>query len=176
MSADGLGYLSVGQPVPVVTDITAIMRYDATACASAGAGIAAGSPGAGAWQALYPDGPSSLVDKPPFDVGPVQSEADPVRVIEVWSPLIKTSTGVGAGSTAEELSAAYGSQLLLDSASNSDVYVLKGAHSELLFEVAKADSGLPSRELGTVVWMRVVPLDSEFLHIANTDAGGECSA
>lgn len=62
----------------------------------------------------------------------------------------------------------------MDRADNSDVYVLKGSQSELLFEVAKTDSGLAADEIGTVVWIRVVPLGSTYLHIANTDAAGFC--
>jgi hypothetical protein len=40
--------------------------------------------------------------------------------------------------------------------------------------VAKAPAGLPTQETGTVVWMRIVPLGSTQLHIANTDAAGPC--
>jgi hypothetical protein len=45
----------------------------------------------------------------------------------------------------------------------------------LLFEVAKPGAGLPLEETGTVVWMRIVPLGSSQLHIANTDVSGPCS-
>ena len=176
VSPDGLGYLAVGQPVPTVPSATAIVTFDPTACVNTGNGVNPGDPGAGAWLADYPRGASSLGSMEPFDLAPVNTSTDPVGLIEIWSPELKTAKQIGVGATVAQLTAAYGSQLLVDRASNSDVYVLRGTRSELLFEVAKAPSGLAPAQIGTVVWMRIVPLGSEYLHIANTDAAGACAA
>ena len=174
VSPDGLGYLVPAQPVPNEPAATAIMRYDPTNCVSPG-GVAAGSPGAGAWIPNYPDADSALGSRMPFDVGPVDNSTAPIHAIEVWSAERTTAKHIGVGSTVAELTAAYGSSLTVDAADNSDVYVLRGSASELLFEVAKPDSGLPAAAIGTVVWMRIVPIDEAYLHIANTDAAGPCS-
>jgi hypothetical protein len=174
-SPDGLGYLAVGSPVPDKSAATAILTYKPTKCVSAPEGISATSPGAGAWVPAYP---TSLIwsgSGLPFDVGPTRASTDPIGVIEIWSPEIKTAKGVGAGSTPAQLRKAYGTKLTVSHADNSDVYVLKGARSELLFEVAKAEAGLNAAETNTVVWMRIVPLGTSQLHIANTDSAGPCS-
>jgi len=174
-SPDGLGYLSVGSPVPVKPAATEIVTYKATKCVSSAEGITSTSPGAGAWVPTYP---TSLIwsgSGLPFDVGATRASTDPIGVIEIWTPEIKTAKGVGAGSTPAELTKAYGTKLTVSRAANSDVYVLKGARSELLFEVAKAAAGLNSAETGTVVWMRIVPLGTVQLHIADTDSAGPCS-
>jgi hypothetical protein len=174
-SPDGLGDLVLGAPVPSDSPATAIMSFDATKCVSAEEGIVAGSPGAGAWLPAYPNSLTYAGSGLPFDVGPVSAQTDPIGQIAIWSPQIKTARGVGVGSTSAALKAAYGSALTVDAADNSDVYVLPGAHSELLFEVAKAGAGLPVEETGTVVWMHVVPLGDTQVHYANSDATGVCN-
>jgi hypothetical protein len=175
VSPDRLGYLAPGQPVPTEPAATAIVTYDATNCVSAVTGVAAGSPGAGAWLPNYPDGDSSIGSRVPFDVGAVEDASTPIFVIEIWSPELKTAKDIGVGSTIAQLTSAYGSDLTVDRADNSDVYVLGGTTSKLLFEVAKVDSGLPAEQIGTVVWMRIVPSGDSALHIANSEAAGPCS-
>jgi hypothetical protein len=175
VTPDGLGYLIPGVAVPSEPAATAIVKYNPTKCVSPEAGIIAGAAGAGAWVPAYPDGLTWSGSGLPFDVGPVTGPTDPIHQIEIWSPELKTSKGIGAGSAVAKLTAAYGSSLSLDAAENSDVYILTGAKSELLFEVAKAAAGLPVEETGTVVWMRIVPLGTTGLHIANTDVAGACA-
>jgi hypothetical protein len=175
-SPDGLGYLAPGVAVPAVPGATAILDFDPTKCVTASSGLAAGSPGAGAWVPRYPDALTYAGSGIPFDVGAVGSRTDPIALIEIWSPEITTAKGVGDGSTPAQLEAAYGSALTVDHADNSDVYVLSGARAKLLFEVAKAGAGLPVEETGTVVWMRIVPLGDTQLHIANSDASGVCGS
>jgi hypothetical protein len=175
VSSDGLGYLAPGQPVPTEPAATAIVTYDATKCVDAVSGVTAGSPGAGAWIPNYPDGDSSLGSGVPFDVGPVEDASTPIFESEIWSPELKTAENTGVGSTVAQLTAAYGSDLTVDRADNSDVYVLDGTTSKLLFEVAKDDSGMSAEQIGTVVWMRIVPTGDTSLHIANSDAAGPCS-
>jgi hypothetical protein len=175
VSTNGLGNLAPGQVVPAEPAAKAIVVYNPTKCVAAAEGIVAGSPGAGAWLPTYPKGLNWSGSGFPFDVGPVTGPTEPISEIEIWSPDLKTAKGIGAGSTVAQLKAAYGSSLTRDVAVNSDVYVLTGAHSKLLFEVAKKAAGLPVEETGTVVWMRIVPLAQTQLHIADTDSAGPCS-
>lgn len=175
VTPDGLGYLVPGSPVPSEPAAKAIVTYNPTKCVDAAQGVAAGAPGAGAWLPAYPNGVTWAGSGIPFDVGAVDAPTDKIAVIEIWSPNLKTAKGIGAGSTAQQLTAAYGSALSVDHAENSDVYILPGAHSELLFEVAKAAAGLPVEETDTVVWMRIVALGTTQLHIANTDGSGPCT-
>jgi hypothetical protein len=176
VSPDGLGYLVAGEPVRNEPAAAAIVSYDPTKCVNTDGGLTVGSPGAGAWLSDYPDGDTWAGRGAPFDVGPVASETDPISEIEIWSPELKTVKHLGVGSTPAQLTAAYGAALSLDSADNSDVYILRGASTQLLFEVAKPDSGLPAAEIGTVVWMRIVPIEDTGLHIANTDVAGPCAS
>jgi hypothetical protein len=178
VSVDGLGELHVGSPVPAEPDALALLHYDASHCSDQGLGTGPGTPGAGAWLPTYPDGPSTLGTLQPFDVGPSNTHDSAIALVEVWSPLIHTATGIHVGSTVAQLHAAYGSALTVNHAPNSDVYVLRGAHSELLFETANHDASNPTNwtasQVNTVIWMRVVPLTETQLHIANTDGAGPC--
>jgi hypothetical protein len=174
VTPNGLDYLVPGAAVPTQPAATAIVTYNPTKCVDAAAGIAVGSAGAGAWLPAYPNGLTWAGSGIPFDVGAVAGPTDDIPLIEIWSPDLKTAKGIGAGSTVQQLKAAYGSALSVDHAENSDVYILSGARSELLFEVAKAAAGLPVEETNTVVWMRIVPLGTSQRHIANTDVSGPC--
>jgi hypothetical protein len=175
VSPNGLGYLVSGEAVPTEPANRAIMTYNPTKCVAPTEGIKAGSPGSGAWVPAYPNGVTWSGSGIPFDVGSVTGPTAVIHEIEIWSPQLKTAKGIGAGSTAAQLRAAYGSSLKLDSAPNSDVYVLTGSRSKLLFEVAKTAAGLPVEETETVVWMRIVPLADTDLHIADTDVSGPCA-
>jgi hypothetical protein len=175
VSPDGLGYLVPGAAVPTKPAATAIMNYNPTKCVAPAEGVTVGSPGAGAWVPAYPNGLTWSGSGAPFDVGPVGASTDAIAQIEIWSPNLKTAKGIGAGSTVAQRKSAYGASLTLDSAPNGDVYILRGTHSKLLFEVAKAPAGLPVEETATVVWMRIVPLAATTLHIADTDATGPCA-
>jgi hypothetical protein len=175
VTPNGLGYLAPGAVVPSEPAATAIVTYSPTKCVAAAEGIAAGSPGAGAWLPAYPTGVTWAGSGIPFDVGAVPGPTSAIPLIEIWSPNLKTAKGIGAGSTVAQLTKAYGRALSVDRADNSDVYILPGTHSELLFEVANAAAGLPVEETGTVVWMRIVPLGTTQLHIANTDVSGPCN-
>ncbi|HEX4399929.1 MAG TPA: hypothetical protein VHZ98_01220 [Galbitalea sp.] len=174
VTPNGLGYLAPGAAVPSEPAAKAIVTYNPTKCVAAAEGITAGSPGAGAWLPVYPTGVTWAGSGIPFDVGAVAGPTSAIPLIEIWSPNLKTAKGIGAGSPVAQLTKAYGKALSVDRADNSDVYILPGARSELLFEVAKAAAGLPVEETGTVVWMRIVPLGTTQLHIANTDVSGPC--
>jgi hypothetical protein len=106
----------------------------------------------------------------------VANSTTPIYEVEIWSPELKMAGHIGVGSTVAQLIAAYRSELTVDRADNSDVYILAGTGSKLLVEVAKDASGMPSEQIGTFVWMRIDPIDDTSLHIANTDAAGPCSA
>jgi hypothetical protein len=171
VSPDGLGDLVVGQAVPAEQSATAIMHYDPTSCADAANSIySVGDPGAGAWLPSYPSDRSASHPLP-FDIGPVAGPTDPVSVIEIWSSALKTDKGIGAGSTIAQLTAAYGSALSIDSAVNSDVYILNGARSKLLFEVANPADFVDPTQTGKVLWMHIVGLTASHLHFANGESG-----
>jgi hypothetical protein len=179
VTVEGVGELHVGSLVPTEPDALALVLYNATHCSDLGLGAGPGTPGAGAWMPTYPDGPTTLGTQQPFDVGPSASRDSAIAAVDVWSPVLHTITGIHVGSTIAQVRAAYGSAVTVNHASNSDVYVLPGTHSKLLFETANYDASDPTNwtaaQVNTVVWMRVVPTAETQLHIANTDGSGPCS-
>ena len=155
LTPDGLGPLKPGAAVPHEPASIAIVAWNPNACA-----------GTGEWLATYPR-QTTGDDIHPFSFAS-GSKNDPIRLLTVWTSDIKTAEGIGVGSTAAEVAAAY-PQIVPVHGDVSDLYTLKGATGELVFEVPTAMAANPAEwpksALGTVVW--------EYLDTAGTKAFSE---
>jgi hypothetical protein len=185
VSTEGLGPVTVGAVVPADTSPAAITSWDEAYCTSDGT-VAVGDPYAGAWVPNYPESASPyLGTRRAFDIVTLAGERDTaIQWINVWAPEVSTAEGIHAGSTVDELLAAYpGFDEVLES-DISTVYALNGSAGRLLFEVASVDeTGMYADywttqnngdQNNTVVWIRVTALDVPVAGIAGGDAGGPC--
>jgi hypothetical protein len=180
VSPDGLGALTIGNPVPVDGVGSLLVEWEPNYCEGLG-GAVEGGPYAGAWQSAYPLAVSAAVgEREPFGVitGDGLREGA-VSAINVWSPELTTAEGIHAGSTTDELRAAYPSFDEVNQGQASTVYAINGANSRLLFEVGETDpaGGLADYwgdQSNTVLWMRVVPSTAPAGGTAGGDGGGPC--
>ncbi|PRY67405.1 hypothetical protein B0I08_1068 [Glaciihabitans tibetensis] len=180
VTPEGLGPLAIGSPVPPPS-AAPIVSWDATYCVGDATGAVEGDPFSGAWLPTGPDAMSpALGERPPFYLLTADGLRDgPVREINVWSPDIRTIEGIRAGDSREQLTATYARFDEIAEGVLSDVFALDGVNGRLLFEVARESehpelAGYWGSAVDTVVWMRVVSVDSPASAIAASDAGGPC--
>ena len=172
LSPDGLGPLRVGETPPATDPALDILVYDPDYCAEI---PEASSPGM--WLANYPVEASG---HRPFTAA-FRNGADTLSVIAIFSPEIRTETGIHLGSTKDELLAAYpeGFASKLDNHGVSTVYSVAGTAGQLLIEVtADGMPGYwPADELNRVNLLTVIPADSNPFGVAGGDAyfWGECT-
>jgi hypothetical protein len=146
VTADGVGYLTIGEPVP--TDAAEpIVTWDAKGCDW--------NNGGGLWTPAdgYGKRDDYQISWQIYTVG----KNDPVTELFVKDPSMTTATGIHPGSTEDELLAAY-PEFSRDTLSGvSHTYVLAGTHGQLIFEVpVDVDTwGTDPAVVGTVLWMRV---------------------
>jgi hypothetical protein len=154
---DGLGTLAIGSAPPVTGDAD-LAVFDAS-CTASGAG--------GGWATTYPD-----VETPRGALPPFQIFADETGVarIDIWAPQIRTATGVGVGSTRDELSAAYpeGFDDIVVKDGLETVYGVLGERGWLMFEVSEVD-GDPYYPIDTVFALRIVSAAAGIYGTARTD-------
>lgn len=171
LSPDGLGPLVVGEAPPATDPELDILVYDPEHCA--------GVPDAhtvGMWLANYP---AIATGSQPF-TGAVNDESGTVSAIAIFSPEIRTATGIHLGSTRAELMAAYpdGFDSQLDRRDVSNVYSIRGTVGQLLIEVTTdASPGYwePEKE-NRVMLLTVIPIDARPFGVAGSDnyLWGQC--
>ncbi len=104
--------------------------------------------------ANYPPGPVVGGTDAPFSFA-TQSKTAPIELLNVWSEAITTSVGVGVGSTAAEVVAAYPESSPPQTVGTSELFVVRGQKSNLVFEVATGfvagESTWEESDLGSVL-------------------------
>lgn len=169
VSADGLDDVVVGEAPPVVDPALDIIIFDEDYCQAAVDEGASVDPGK--WIPNYEPALSGE-SREPFSVYVPKKVVD---VISIDSEEIRTSDGLGLGSTVDELEAAY-PNLVFEEGFATDLYLVGGAHGTLVFEVAAEDLDDPyygpdGVDAGTVVFLRVTSTGVENYPWANTDSG-----
>jgi hypothetical protein len=123
-SPDGLGSLVIGQPVPAVPPTIALAVFNSDHCNRPGEAGDAG------WDSTYPNKSFSMTTKPVTATGKVS-------LILINTTRIATASGIRKGSTRAQVVAAYGASARIVHAGASDIYVVKGAHGQIAFDVAR---------------------------------------
>ncbi len=169
LSPDGLGDLVMGQPVPSDAPAVSPVKYSPNLCEGTTYDPIPG------WIANYPGRPFSLTTTK-------ETRTGAVGLIFVASPRIETSSAIHVGSTLAELTAAYGTPDRIIHANASDLYVIKGTHGQLAFDVAKQITFGPKKtpywtagEVGTVQSITVVPTTATPISYVGIDAPGGCA-
>jgi hypothetical protein len=180
VSPDGLGPLLIGSPVPADGAGSLMAQWEPNYCEGLG-GVVEGQPYAGAWQSAYPVATNDAVgDRDPFGVITIDGLRDgATAAINVWSPELTTAEGIHAGSTIDELFAAYPVFDETVQSYASTIYVINGSTGRLMFEVGTTDETSDLADYwgdlsNTVLWMRIVVVATPPHGIAGGDGGGPC--
>ena len=154
---DGLGSLTIGAHPPVTGD--ADLAVLDPGCTESGP--------EGGWAATYPDVQTARGPVPPFQI--FVNETGIAR-IDIAAPQIRTATGIGVGSTRDELLAAYpdGFDEIVVKGTIETVYGLLGAQGWLMFEVADAPDD-PLYPDGEVFALRIASAELGVFGTAKTD-------
>ena len=180
VTTEGFGPIEVGSAVPEDASGSAIVTWDPAYC-TGDSGLVAGEPYAGAWAPNYPETESpALGTRRAFDVITADGVRDAaVRSINLWSPEASSGEGIRAGSTIDELLAAYPTFDEVQVGPVSTVYAINGSAGRLLFEVGTVPetgdlAGYWGDANNTVLWLRVVASGMPAAGIAGGDASGPC--
>ena len=143
ISPEGLGPIHVGEPYVPSDPATDALVWDDTYCGFTGEEAALDF---GNWTANYSDKPFLALVKAGMPA------SSPIAQIYVGpSELIRTAEGAGVGSSAAELLAAYGDDLVVQIAEPYTSYTLAGATGQLVFWL--------ENERDRVYEMQALPLD-----------------
>jgi hypothetical protein len=167
VSADGIGPLVIGKPVAPDPTGFQLVTFSSNLC---GAGNVV--PG---WISNFSGRSFNINTKP-------SSPAGTVSLILVRSPKLATATGIHIGSTLDQLKAAYGQFDKEITQPSTTLYVIKGTHGQLVFEVARQitfGSGTPywdADQVDTVQFMSIWTLSAKPTAFSGTDGGpGSCA-
>lgn len=172
---EGLGSLKIGSPVPTEAKDVALVNWKPDWCLVNGK---VGEPYVGIWEAQYKATSGQAFGDPyPFFVytnGGEQSRS--LRNVFVWSPQIKTTTGIGVGSTEAEIKAAYPKPNYVLNSYQTKMYVIDKAPGRLIIEVATKSGGWDADKVGKVLWMFAQASNVKASSISGTDAIASCGA
>ncbi|GAB3606777.1 hypothetical protein GCM10027413_21860 [Conyzicola nivalis] len=173
LTADGLGDLVVGEPVPETPPDLAIVAFDPRGCISEESTLVEGEPGAGFWRPSYPE------DRPFQVVTEGRVQGTPIINIQVGSESVLTDTGIGIGSGVDEVLAAYPGITVMPGALLTLVYVVEAPEGTLAFEIANP-AGSPEgywepEQLNTVAYMVAYAPGQSVSAVYATDTAGACT-
>ena len=168
LSPEGLGSVVIGEAPPTIDPAIDVVIFDVDYCqADVDAGLIED---AGKWIPNYEpalSGPS----REPFSV----HVNGTVNTISIASDQIRTSEGLGLGSTIDDVRTAY-PEGVEQQGHETNLFIVPGVNGQLVFEVLAADStdpyyGPDGAPAGTVVFVRVHPAGQELRPWASTDNG-----
>jgi hypothetical protein len=169
VSADGIDSLVMGQPVKPTAGGFALVTFNADHCNRPG------QPGDAGWDTNFSGRSFTIATKPSTATGGIQT-------ILVGSNKLATSTGIRIGSTLAQLKAAYGSFDRVITQPSTTLYVIKGTHGQLAFEVARQitfGSGTPywdADQVDKVQFLSIWNLSTTPRAFSGTDgAPGSCA-
>ena len=173
LSPAGLGYLTVGAPVPETPSDVAIVEFDPRGCLSDESPLVEGDPGAGFWKPLYPE------DRPFQVVTENRVQTAPIINIQVGSPSVATDAGIRIGSTLDEVLAVYPGTTVVADPLLTKVYVVDAPAGMLAFEIANAvdapEGYWQPEQLNTVVYMAAYAPGQSVSAMYATDSSGACT-
>ncbi|MGN6324856.1 hypothetical protein [Pseudolysinimonas sp.] len=142
--------------MPAEPSRTALVAWHADAC-EANVAPEGAPPTHGLWITTYPDDPSGPIQQDPFRIATIDAQqGGAVSAVQVFSPQIRTTTGVHIGSSVSELEAAYpGGFADHRHGYDTDVYAVDGPSGRLLIEAYDGSEDAGGRS--EVALMSVVP-------------------
>jgi len=169
----GIDTILISEPVPTEPASTAIVTYDDDKCTYFGK---VGEPFVGLWLPNYAESAESTDGLGAFTVrtkGGVKNGA--VTMLWVWSPKIKTETGIHRGSSREEVEAAYPNPTHLIHDFVTDIYVIDEGKGRMVIEVVREAGGqLTEADVDTVYMLGVQPSNVKAVSAANVSGTGGC--
>ena len=162
VSPEGLSSLLIGEAPPVSDPALDIVIFDEDYCVTAVADGHVKEPGK--WIPNY-EPALSQESRDPFEV---RVEDGVVTGIALGNELIRTESGLGIGSTVEQITAAYPSALRIEDGGNTDLYVITGEKGQLVFEVGV--EGNNEYPVGLAHFVRVEPITPDPNGWANSGA------
>lgn len=171
ITAEGIGDLRVGHPVPQGNPELSLVTWNPTGCIDPDypdAGLEEGQPWAGHWAPVFP---ASDPGNWPFWVVTDGTKDGPVSFI--GSDTVPTSEGIRVGDTRAQLEAAHTSFDAVIHRELVDMYVMEAPASRLVIEVV-TDSEWYPEYADRVLAMHVQSTSYEPFSIAATDAGSTC--
>jgi hypothetical protein len=175
LTADGIGDVALGAPVPEQDPATAVVAFDAEACLVEGAAPVEGG-SEGAWFAAYEDVPDPWGGSgPAYHLVTADGTQDGGVTAVVVDGGTVTPEGITIGATRDEVAAAYPDAEVIEG-QLSDTYVTEGEFGALVIEVATPvdfDYWEPAL-LDTVIAMRALGPELTREPVAGTDAFSPC--
>lgn len=170
VSPDGVGPLVIGHRVKVEPAGLALVKFDANHCERPG------EPGNAGWESTYSERSFNIATNP-------ETQTGAIRTILVTSSHLTTYNAIHIGSTAAQLKAAYGTFDQVIHGQITDLFILRGSHGQLAFEVARqATFGTDKTpywsksDVNRVQFMSVWRLSDKPLAFSGTDGGpGSCA-
>lgn len=167
LTADGLGTLVMGGPVPDTDDPTTTMvAFDPEYCVNEDYGIGPGDEQAGGWK------PDPAYDTPGGSAFAISEIDGRLARLDIYTPAIPTDTGLRVGDARADVLAAYPGLAPVSTSPISELYQVHGTTGDLNIEVKLEGKGWENYWGGTkdtILVLRLTPAGSKPVTIAGGD-------